>query len=99
MRPRPRNALNMMPQRPGDARRRTSRMRLHGKIVNGLRPTRERDCSAANRTIAGRGVDMTESRIVHGQALATLGTVAGRTIYEFRSRGEAYRLTPDMPGT
>ena len=42
---------------------------------------------------------MTESRTVHGHALAALGTIAGRTIYEFTSRGDAYRLTPDMPGT
>ena len=42
---------------------------------------------------------MTESRTVHGHALAPLGMVAGRTIYSFTSHGEAYRLTPDMPGT
>jgi hypothetical protein len=42
---------------------------------------------------------MTESRTVHGHDLAALGTVAGRTIYGFTFRGDAYRLTPDMPGT
>ena len=42
---------------------------------------------------------MTDSRTVHGHTLAALGVVAGRTIYGFTSRGEAYRLTPDMPGT
>jgi hypothetical protein len=42
---------------------------------------------------------MTESLIVNGHTLAALGVVAGRTIYGFTSHGEAYRLTPDMPGT
>ena len=42
---------------------------------------------------------MTDSRTVHGHTLTALGLVAGRTIYSFTSRGEAYRLTPDLPGT
>ena len=42
---------------------------------------------------------MTESRTVNGHTLAALGMVAGRTIYGFTSHGEAYRLTPDLPGT
>jgi hypothetical protein len=42
---------------------------------------------------------MTDSRTVHGHTLTALGTVAGRIIYRFTSHGEAYRLTPDMPGT
>jgi hypothetical protein len=42
---------------------------------------------------------MTESRTVGGHVLAALGMVAGRTIYHFTCHGEAYRLTPDMPGT
>jgi hypothetical protein len=40
---------------------------------------------------------MTDSRIVNGHTLASIGTVAGRTIYSFMSNGEAYRLTPDLP--
>jgi hypothetical protein len=42
---------------------------------------------------------MMESRTVNGHALASLGMVAGRTIYSFTSHGEAYRLTPDLPTT
>jgi len=42
---------------------------------------------------------MTDSRTVNGHVLASLGTVAGRTIYHFTSHGEAYRLTPDLPST
>jgi hypothetical protein len=42
---------------------------------------------------------MTDRRTVGGHRLTPLGTVAGRTIYGFTSRGEAYRLTPDLPAT
>ena len=42
---------------------------------------------------------MMESRTVNGHTLAALGMIAGRTIYGFTSHGEAYRLTPDLPGT
>jgi hypothetical protein len=42
---------------------------------------------------------MMESRTVNGHTLASLGMVAGRTIYSFTSHGEAYRLTPDLPTT
>ena len=42
---------------------------------------------------------MMESRTVNGHMLASLGMVAGRTIYSFTSHGEAYRLTPDLPTT
>ncbi len=42
---------------------------------------------------------MTDARTIHGHTLTALGLVAGRTIYRFTSHGEAYRLTPDLPGT
>ncbi len=40
---------------------------------------------------------MTDARTVNGHTLDSIGMVAGRTIYSFTSRGEAYRLTPDLP--
>ncbi len=42
---------------------------------------------------------MTDTRIVNGHALVSFGMVAGRTIYDFTSHGEAYRLIPDLPTT
>jgi hypothetical protein len=56
-------------------------------------------CSGSLKQPAKGAHTMTESTTVHGHALDALGMVAGRTIYCFTSRGEAYRLTPDMPDT